>query len=54
MQDEEIVAEFTHQAETFNTSAAARDLPTLEEIMRVAAPRMDERWLGSRLWAGDL
>lgn len=45
MQDEEIVAEFTHQAATFNTSAAARDLPTLEEIMRVAAPRMDERWL---------
>jgi SAM-dependent methyltransferase len=45
MQDEEIVAEFTHQAETFNTSVAARDVPTLEEIMRLAAPRTDERWL---------
>jgi SAM-dependent methyltransferase len=45
MQDEEIVAEFTHQAETFNTSIAARDVPTLEEIMRLAAPQADERWL---------
>jgi SAM-dependent methyltransferase len=43
VQDETLVAEFTQQAETFNTSAFARE--TLDELMELAAPRPGERWL---------
>lgn len=45
MQDETIIAEFTQQAEAFNASAVARAPETLDELVRLAAPRPDERWL---------
>ncbi|MEA2458844.1 MAG: hypothetical protein QOC95_1816 [Thermoleophilaceae bacterium] len=45
MQDETIVSEFTHQAETFNASAVARAAASLEELVRLASPAPDERWL---------
>lgn len=45
MQDESIIAEFTQQAETFNASAMARAVQTLDELVRLAMPRADERWL---------
>jgi SAM-dependent methyltransferase len=45
MQDDDIVSEFTQQAETFNTSAVARAAETLDELVRVAAPESTDRWL---------
>jgi SAM-dependent methyltransferase len=42
---EEIVGEFTHQAESFATSAAAQSSRTLDELLRLAAPRAGQRWL---------
>ena len=45
MQDDTIISEFTQQAETFNASAVARDAETLDELVRLAAPRPTERWL---------
>jgi SAM-dependent methyltransferase len=45
MGSEQIVGEFTHQAETFATSAVAQSSRTLDELLRLAAPRADQRWL---------
>jgi SAM-dependent methyltransferase len=45
MHDESIVSEFTHQAETFETSAVARAAQTLDALVRLAGPRPHERWL---------
>jgi SAM-dependent methyltransferase len=45
MQDETIVAEFTHQAETFNTAAVANAAATLDDLVALAEPRAHERWL---------
>lgn len=45
MQDETIVREFTGQAESFNTSQAARATESLDELITVAGPERHERWL---------
>jgi SAM-dependent methyltransferase len=45
VQDETIVGEFTHQAEAFAASAIANASETLDGLVRLAAPRPDERWL---------
>jgi SAM-dependent methyltransferase len=45
MQDDRLVGEFTHQAESFNASEAANARATLDELVDFAAPRADERWL---------
>ena len=45
MQDDTIISEFTLQAESFNTSTAAQDGRTLDELMRLASPGAEERWL---------
>jgi SAM-dependent methyltransferase len=45
MSREQIVGEFIHQAETFAASAVAQSSRTLEEVLRLAAPRVDQRWL---------
>jgi len=45
VQDQAIVAEFTHQAESFNTSAAALATATLDDLVELADPRPGERWL---------
>jgi SAM-dependent methyltransferase len=43
--DEMIRTEFTYQPETFNTSAVARSAQTLDELVHLAGPQVDERWL---------
>src|SRR6187399_2222216 len=45
MQDERLVGEFTHQAESFNRSQAANARETLEALVDLAAPQPGERWL---------
>ena len=45
MQDETLVGEFTHQAESFNASAAANAPETLQALVALAAPRSTERWI---------
>jgi len=45
MQDERLVGEFTHQAESFNRSQAANARETLEALVELAAPQPGERWL---------
>ncbi len=40
-----IIGEFTHQAETFGTSTVAQSSRTLDELLRLAAPRAGQRWL---------
>jgi SAM-dependent methyltransferase len=45
MQDERLVGEFTHQAESFNRSQAANARETLEALVDLADPRPGERWL---------
>ncbi|HKG65486.1 MAG TPA: class I SAM-dependent methyltransferase [Solirubrobacteraceae bacterium] len=45
MQDERLVGEFTHQAESFNRSQAANARETLEALVELAGPRPGERWL---------
>jgi SAM-dependent methyltransferase len=45
MQDETVVGEFTHQAESFNASEAANAAQTLGGLVELAAPRPTERWL---------
>lgn len=45
MISEEIIGEFTHQAETFDASTVARSPRTLDELLRLAAPRAGQRWL---------
>ena len=45
MTSEQIVGEFTHQAETFAASAVAQSSRSLDELLRLAAPRADQRWL---------
>jgi SAM-dependent methyltransferase len=42
---QQIVGEFTHQAETFASSAIANSSRTLAELIRLAAPRAGQRWL---------
>jgi SAM-dependent methyltransferase len=41
----QLIGEFTHQAETFAASTAARSPRTLDELLRLAAPRAGQRWL---------
>jgi SAM-dependent methyltransferase len=45
MHDQTIRAEFTHQAESFNTAPVANAQPALAALVRFAAPGPDERWL---------
>jgi SAM-dependent methyltransferase len=45
MTREEIVGEFTHQAETFAASSVAQSPRTLDELLRLATPRAGQRWL---------
>ena len=45
MTGEEVIGEFTHQAETFGASSVARSPRTLDELLRLAAPRAGQRWL---------
>ena len=45
MAQAEIVGEFTHQAESFAASSVARSSRTLDELLRLAAPRPGHRWL---------
>jgi SAM-dependent methyltransferase len=45
MGSQQIVGEFTRQAETFAGSAVAHSSRTLAELMRLAAPRAGQRWL---------
>lgn len=45
MTSEEIIGEFTHQAETFGASTVARSSRTLDELLRLAAPHAGQRWL---------
>src|SRR4051794_6319229 len=47
-----IVAEFSGQAETFNASAVARAPEALDELIRLAGPRPDERWLDAACGPG--
>jgi SAM-dependent methyltransferase len=44
-QDERLVGEFSHQAESFNRSQAANARETLEALVELADPRPGERWL---------
>ena len=41
----QIVGEITHQAESFAASTVARSSRTLDELLRLAAPRAGQRWL---------
>ncbi len=45
MQEDEIVTEFTQQAEAFNTSAVANDAAALDQLLRVVGPESSELWL---------
>jgi SAM-dependent methyltransferase len=45
MQDERLVGEFSHQAESFNRSQAANARETLQALVDLAGPRPGERWL---------
>ena len=45
MQDETLVGEFTHQAESFNASRAANAQETLAALVELADPKPGERWL---------
>jgi SAM-dependent methyltransferase len=45
MQDERLVGEFSHQAESFNLSQAANAPETLAALVELADPRPRERWL---------
>jgi SAM-dependent methyltransferase len=45
MQDESLVGEFTHQAESFNRSQAANARETLEALVDLADPQPGSRWL---------
>jgi ubiquinone/menaquinone biosynthesis C-methylase UbiE len=52
MHDDTLIREFTHQAESFNTSAVARDDAILRELLRIAAPAGGERWLDAACGPG--
>jgi len=45
MAQSDVITEFTHQAETFNTSAVARSEPVLDALVEAAGPDAGERWL---------
>jgi SAM-dependent methyltransferase len=45
VQDETLLAEFTHQAEGFNRSVVAHAGETLDALVALAAPAPAERWL---------
>jgi SAM-dependent methyltransferase len=45
MHDGRIIAEFTHQAESFNRSEVARSGQMLDDLVALATPGQDERWL---------
>jgi SAM-dependent methyltransferase len=45
MTSERIIGEFTHQAESFGASTVAQSSRTLDELLRLAAPRAGQRWL---------
>jgi ubiquinone/menaquinone biosynthesis C-methylase UbiE len=50
--EQTIVGEFSHQAETFNTSAVANDGAVLDRLLALAEPRADERWLDAACGPG--
>src|SRR5690348_14984781 len=52
MQDERLVGEFTHQAESFNRSQAANAREKLEALVDLASPKPGERWLGAACGPG--
>jgi SAM-dependent methyltransferase len=52
MHHERIVREFSHQAESFNTSTAASATETLDELVALAGPRAEERWLDAACGPG--
>jgi SAM-dependent methyltransferase len=52
MHDHTVRAEFTRQAESFNTAAVANAEETLGGLVRFAAPGRDERWLESACGPG--
>jgi SAM-dependent methyltransferase len=52
MHDDTLIREFTHQAESFNTSAVARDDEILSHLLRIAAPAAGERWLDAACGPG--
>jgi SAM-dependent methyltransferase len=45
MQDGKLIAEFTHQAESFNSAATPRAAEVLDGLVRLAAPQPHQRWL---------
>lgn len=47
-----VVGEFTHQADTFNHSAVANAPDLLEQIVALARPRGEERWLDAACGPG--
>jgi ubiquinone/menaquinone biosynthesis C-methylase UbiE len=52
VQDDALVAEFTRQAETFNTSAVATGADMLDALVELAAPGPTERWLDAACGPG--
>ncbi len=52
MHRDRIVSEFSHQAESFNTSEAATAAATLDGLIALAAPRPEERWLDAACGPG--
>jgi ubiquinone/menaquinone biosynthesis C-methylase UbiE len=45
MQDKKLIAEFTHQAESFNAAAVPHAAEVLDGLVRLAAPQPHQRWL---------
>src|SRR4051794_9346208 len=45
MHEPKVIAEFTQQAESFNSAAVARAADVLDGLVRLAAPQPHQRWL---------
>jgi SAM-dependent methyltransferase len=52
MHDEQVKAEFSRQATTFNASAAAGMPETLDQVIALAAPDRSQRWLDAACGSG--
>jgi ubiquinone/menaquinone biosynthesis C-methylase UbiE len=52
VQDDTLMAEFTRQAETFNTSAVATGVDMLDALVELAAPGPADRWLDAACGPG--
>lgn len=52
MHDDTLMAAFTEQAETFNTSAVAHSAPALDDLVALAGPQTSERWLDAACGPG--